>query len=220
MKAALLACLLLASPLAMAQPSSSTASVGQLVEAVWRVQTFNFVFGGYTTAYSCNSLGSRVRAVLTSIGVLDSLRVRMVDCTDLAGGARMQITLASPIEATPENVRALTTHDTRDELVARLRNEQLDTEADLERFQATWKKVSLNRAVRPRLEAGDCELIRQLRRDVLPRLAVQVVREDLHCSVGSLGRYTPPKLTVTALIADAQAKTSAPEVVAALPVAE
>jgi hypothetical protein len=208
MKTALLACLTLASlasPLALAQPSQSlqpSSRVGQLVEAVWKVQSFNFVFGGYTTSYSCNSLGRRVHSVLTSIGVLDSLRVYMVDCTDLAGGARMRITLASPVEATPENVRALTTHDTRDVLVAKLRNEQLDTAADLERFPATWTQVSLNRTVRPRLEAGDCELIRQLRRDVLPRLSVQVTREDLHCSVGSLGRFTPPKLTVTALIAD------------------
>jgi hypothetical protein len=207
MKSALLTCLLcvsLTAPPVLAQPSPDE---GRRVDAVWKVQSFDFVFGGYTTTYSCNALARRVRSVLTSVGV-DSLRVSMLDCADLNGGARMQLTLASPVEATPGNVRALTTHDTRDVLIAKLRNEQLDTEADIERFAAMWTSVSMARVVRPRLEAGDCELLRQLRRDVLPRLSVQIVREDLHCSSGGFVRFTPPRLTVTALIAQAPDKTA------------
>lgn len=220
MKAALLACLFcasLAAPLAMAQPTEPPSRVGDLVEAVWKVQSFNFVFGGYTTSYSCSSLARRVRNVLMSVGVPSSLRVLMLDCTDLTGGARMRITLASPVEATRENVRALTTHDSRDELIAKLRNQPLDTEADLERFAATWTRVSLSKQVRPRLEAGDCELVRQIRREVLPRLAVHVLREDLHCTSGGYVRFTPPRLTVAALIAEEEATTSAPVVAAVLP---
>jgi hypothetical protein len=227
MKSAFLAavlCALLAAPLAMAHPTEPSSNRAPPVEAVWKVQTFNFVFGGYTTTYSCNTLARRVRNVLMRVGVTNSLSISMLDCTDLSGGARMRITLVSPVEATPENVRALTTHDSRDELVARLRNETLETPADLERFAAAWTRVSLSKTVRPRLEPGDCELVRQIRRDVLPRLSVRVLREDLHCSSGGFVRFTPPRLTVWALIATpteaTSAMTSAPVVAAVLPATE
>jgi hypothetical protein len=217
-------CASIAAPAAMARSAESAREPAQLVEAVWKVQSFNFVFGGYTTTYSCNTLARRVRNVLMSVGVPDSITISMLDCADLNGGARMQITLASPVEATPENVRALTSHDSRDELIAKLRNEPLETAADLKRFAASWTEVSLSKAVKPRLEPGDCELVRQIRRDVLPRLSVRVLREDLNCTNGGFVRFTPPRLTVSALlpvpVEARSAMTSAQVVAAVLPARE
>jgi hypothetical protein len=42
--------------------------------------------------------------------------------------------------------------------------------------------------------------VKQLRRDVFPRMSIRIVREDLRCSVafGNIGR---PQLSVAALVA-------------------
>ena len=51
-----------------------------------------------------------------------------------------------------------------------------------------------------RLTAGDCELVHQLRKQVLPKLSVQVLNEPTRCTpVLSRGRGMAPKMKVRAL---------------------
>jgi hypothetical protein len=173
---------------------------GATVEAVWRVQSLDFAYRGYSTAYSCSSLRERVRAILQTLGARDTMTVTTWACSDPSYSARVQITLASPVEATPENVEALTTYDSKTELIARVRKEQLDTAADIERFPAVWKTISLAREPGLDLSPGDCELVQQLRRDVLPRLSIRVLRDNLHCS-NAFGNVGKPRLSVAALVA-------------------
>ena len=113
---------------------------------------------------------------------------------------RMDITLESPVEATPENIRLLTTRDSTRELVARVRNEQLSSAADVHRFPATWTTVSMSRDRQLKLGPSDCELVDQLRRDVLLRMAIRVEYDRLRCSAvfGNIGQ---PQLRVAALVA-------------------
>jgi hypothetical protein len=175
-------------------------NTADIVDAVWKVQSLDFAYRGFSTAYSCSGLRDRVRAILQTVGARDTLVVRTWNCADPSYSARVQITLASPVEATAENIKALTTHDSKAQLIARVRNEQLDTAADLERFPAVWKTISLNRDRELDLAPGDCELVQQLRRDVLPRMAVRIVRDNLHCSSG-FGTIGRPRLSVSALVA-------------------
>jgi len=170
------------------------------VEAVWRVQSLDFAYRGYTTAYSCSSLRERLRTILRTVGARHTLTIRTWDCADPSFSARVQITLASPVEATPQNVRALTTYDSKTELIARVRNERLDTADDIERFPAVWKTISFAREKGLNLAPGDCELVEQLQRDVFPRLSIRVVRDNLHCSSG-FGNVGRPQLSVAALVA-------------------
>ena len=76
----------------------------QIVEAVWKVQSLSFAYSGYATVYSCNALLDKVSEILQSLGARDTLRIRSVGCTDMVTHGRMEITLESPVEATPENI--------------------------------------------------------------------------------------------------------------------
>jgi hypothetical protein len=50
------------------------------------------------------------------------------------------------------------------------------------------------------LEPGDCELIDELRRKVLPRLAIRIVKDNTHCTPQQL-TIGQPQLEVEALMA-------------------
>ena len=168
--------------------------------AVWQVQVLNFVYRGYSTLYTCAGLREKLRDILQSLGARGDLQLGSYNCEGGSSVARFQIKLASPIEATPRNVHALTTYDSRDELIARARGEVLPTAQDLPRFKAEWKTVSFARNRRMRLAPGDCDLVQQLRQQILPRMSVHVVNDDLRCSRAFVN-YGAPRLTVAALVA-------------------
>ena len=172
----------------------------QIVEAVWKVQSLSFAYSGYATMYSCDALLDKVRAILQIVGARDTMRIRSWGCTDMVTHGRMEITLESPVEATPENIRALTTYDGADELIARVRHERLATAEDLHRFPAAWKTISMSRDRQLKLGPSDCELVDQLRRDVLPRMAIRVEYDRLRCSA-VFGNFGQPQLRVAALVA-------------------
>jgi len=187
------AALLLAGSVAHAQ------SDGPVVEAVWKPQRINFVYRGYSTLYSCSGLQAKLEKILTTVGARDdSVELRAYSCDDQLSTARFEIALASPVEATPENVQELTTYDERDELAARVRGERLPSAEDLQRFPAVWKTISFARSRNLKLEPGDCELVLQLRRQILQRMSVQIVSDRVQCS--EFGNISRPRLTVSALV--------------------
>jgi hypothetical protein len=169
-----------------------------VVEAVWKPQRINFVYRGYSTLYSCGGLQDKLEKILTTVGAREQIQLRAYSCDEAQSIARFQIALTSPVEATPENIEELTSYDTHDELVARLRGERLATAEDVQRFPAEWRTISFSRSREMKLAPGDCELVEQLRRHVLPRMSVQIVTDRVHCSdFGNIGK---PQLTVSALV--------------------
>ena len=143
---------------------------------------------------------TKCASILQILGARETLQIRSWGCTDMVTHGRMDITLESPVEATPENIQALTTYDSTQELVARMRNEHLDSAEDVQRFPATWKTVSMSRERQLKLGPSDCELVEQLSRDVLPRMSIRVEHDRLRCSAvfGNIGQ---PQLRVAALVA-------------------
>jgi hypothetical protein len=109
------------------------------------------------------------------------------------------VTLAVPVEATAENLAAATDYDTRDELIARLRHEQLPSANDIERFRASWRTVALTRSPPLSLGPTDCDLLRGMRDQVFPRMRVRVVSSGLNCGNGSDTRIQP-RIHVNALM--------------------
>ena len=183
-----------------ARAQSPVDASSETIDAVWKVQSVNFNYGGMSTSYSCGSLRKRVRAILMRMGAHESIEVKTVSCYDLSEFAQVQITMATPVEATAENVQALTQYDSKDELIARVRGEALGSAADVQRFPASWERIALSQDRKLRLAPGDCELVEQLRQQVLPLMSVQVVENRLRCS-RAFGNYTRPQLTVAALTA-------------------
>jgi hypothetical protein len=179
-----------------------TASASEAsIEAVWKPQRATFSFVSPTTFYSCGELENRLRSVLIVLGAHEEMVVDRSQCSR-DGGMRLHITFMSPIEATSENVRALTTLATEEHLIARLKGIELPAAEDLRRFPAEWQSVSISNDRRLRLRASDCELIEQIRRQLLSHLALRNVSRRLVCSHGNFAR--PPPLTMSALVASAQ----------------
>jgi len=169
------------------------------IQAVWKPQEITFYYQSFTTYYSCESLESKLEQILRQVGAQAEVRVRSVDCG--RGPARLpraEIRLIAPVEATPEALAELKKGQSVRELVARVSGRR-DVVANLEKpFLARWERVTVGRG-RGGLEAGDCELLEQVRRQILPKLAVRVIEDNTPCPPNSPG-LTRPSLVVEALI--------------------
>src|SRR6187431_3478793 len=94
--------------LAAGVANAQSAADESVVEAVWKPQRMNFVYRGYSTLYSCRSLRDKLEKILTTVGARGGIQLQAYSCDDELSTARFQIVLASPVEATQENLEALT----------------------------------------------------------------------------------------------------------------
>ncbi|HEY5756498.1 MAG TPA: hypothetical protein VIU34_11790 [Steroidobacter sp.] len=186
--------------LALAPAAVLANPTDEEVTAVWKAQQMNFEYRGYSTTYSYRSLQDKLEIILRTVGARENVRLQSYVCDEHLGIARFQISMQSPVLASEENVRELTTHDSKDELVARVNGERLPGAADLERFPAVWKEVSFARDRYMRLERGDCELVQQLRAQILPRMSVRIVKDRTNSCSSAFGNIGSPRLTVSALV--------------------
>lgn len=170
------------------------------IDAIWLPQVVSFTYQADNMFYSCANLWEKVTGILVHLGARRTAPVQRISCNDFAHTVRLQIALESPVEATPASLLAMTDYDSEDMLVARLRGKQLPSAGDIPHFPATWTTLSLRNA-EMQLTAGDCELVHQLRKQVLPKLSVQVLDEPARCTpVLSRARGgMPPKIKVRAL---------------------
>jgi hypothetical protein len=169
------------------------------VQAIWKEQEFSFYFQSQTTFYSCSSLEAKLERILKALGTQPNVRVRSIDCQ--RGPVRMPrvtVTVRAPIEATPAAIAERDKDKSKRELAARVRGESEDPTA-LAPFPAQWKRVSLSRGA-VNLEPGDCELIDEVRRKVLPKLAARLVENGTQCTPGQVS-MSQPQLEVEALVA-------------------
>ena len=170
------------------------------VQAIWKNQEFAFFYQSQTTFYSCSSLEAKLVRLLKVLGAQKpSVKVRSVDCqSGPVRTPRVFVNITAPVEATAEAIAERDKGKSKRELAARVRGEKEDPEA-LAPFPAQWKLVSLSRGAVD-LEPGDCELIDELRRKVLPKLAIRIVKDGTHCMPQQL-TLGQPQLEVQALVA-------------------
>jgi len=177
------------------------ADQAPVVQAIRKQQEINFHFQSFSTFYSCSALEGKIESILAELGAQAKVRVRDFGCpSSIARMPRVIIQVSSAIEATPE---ALAEHEkgrsTR-ELAARVRGERPEESGEMAQFPAAWQEITVG-GVRSGLEAGDCELLRELRRKVLPKLAIRVIEDDTtHCASGQLAMRRP-RLQVESLVA-------------------
>jgi hypothetical protein len=192
------ALVVIASALLGAIPAQARDEVAG-IEAIWLRQVVSFVYRADSTTYSCSALRQKVAGMLSFVGARNARGFGGVRCDDFASTVSMQIAIESPVEATAENLLAITDYDTKHELVARVRGEQLAAADQISRFPAAWTTLSL-RESGMQLTAADCELVHQLRRQVFPKLSVQIVQEPARC-VPTLARSSRmPAMKVRALL--------------------
>ena len=172
------------------------------VQAIWKAQELTFYYQSFTTFYSCSSLETKVKRVLVAVGASKDMKIRTRGCTmrhEIAKMPYVEITLLSPVEATPEELAELDQTRSHRELVARVRGDSKQAELAETQFPAHWKRVSLSRG-KLNLEPGDCELIEQLQKKVFPKLAVRTVDDQVECAPNQIS-LTQPRLVVDVLSA-------------------
>jgi hypothetical protein len=187
--------------LALAEPSPVGQPVEEPVQAIWKKQEISFYFHSFTTFYSCSGLESKLERIMRALGVHAQVRVRSADCpSSVARMPRVVMRITGAVEATPDALAERDKNKSVRELAERVRGRGKSTDPldSLEQFPAQWRRVALNRG-RLNLEPGDCELIEELQRKVLPKLAVRVVDDDLRCSPHQL-TLGQPRLEVDALM--------------------
>jgi hypothetical protein len=169
------------------------------VAAVWQPQIVKFEYRAGNTLYTCHSLQRKIERILLQVGARERARFRRFYCGELSHTVSAEIAVMTPVEATDENLRRLTDYDSREILVARVQGQRLPRAADLQVFSAAWKRMTLPGM---RLRHGDCDLLQQLRQQVLPKLSVRIVSSNLEQCSTVLGKGVAPHLVVQALIAE------------------
>jgi hypothetical protein len=193
-----------------AQPAAADASAADSsappaafppgsVKAIWKTQKIDFHYQSFTTFYACNSLEDRIEGLLKAMGARAKVRVRSPECpTRIATMPRVLIDVTSPVEATPAALAEQAKGKGTRELAARVQGKHPEEMQGEDPFAAQWQRLSLSRG-KLDLEPGDCELIDELRRKVLPKLAVRIVDNGVQCTPHQLS-LGQPRLEVEALV--------------------
>jgi hypothetical protein len=143
-----------------ANPQSQPSEGSGRDSAVWASRELNFAYQGFTTQYSCDGLQERMRDVLLKLGARPDLRVRGYGCTRLAGpdplaGVSIEMHVLQP--AGKRGGPAVPVHWQRVDLLTGLY--ELD----------------------PVDAAADCELIGQIKQQILPLFATRNVEYSATC---------------------------------------
>jgi hypothetical protein len=133
------------------------------VEAQWEVYQIRFTYNGEFTYYSCDGIERKVRRLLNLLGARNDARVE----TECFSGNNLRTRGAQRIH--------------RMNLAFALPVPAEKTDFSKERFPAEWQEVSMGGSLSRKLDGGDCELLSQFQRYVVPRLLLQQLNPNLSC---------------------------------------
>ena len=152
---------------AWADPQSGAAAAGQsvaILPAAWTPKELQFTYQTrFTTKYSCDGLRDRMRKLLINLGAREDIRVYSFGCVQPAGpdvfpGVRVKMSVLEPA------------HEW----------------AIGQTVPARWKHVDLL-ADRDAVSASaDCELIQQIKQQVLPLFATRNLDYSARCEKNHL----------------------------------
>ena len=117
--------------------------------AVWTQKEFNFTYQGFTTQYSCDGLADKVREILLTFGARKDLKVNRWGCAGRSGvpdpfpGVAVKMSVLVPASAATA----------------------LSGEPPV---ASHWQSVKLRLDRSPLSEAGECELVEQVKQKILP----------------------------------------------------
>ena len=124
--------------------------------AMWVPKELKFVYQGFTTTYTCDALREKVKGYLLELGARPDLEVRAYGCTqptrpDPFAGVSIRMSVLQPAASSASEI------------------------------PAHWKEVDLTANRDPARAAGECELIDQIGRKLLPLFATRDVERGSPC---------------------------------------
>jgi hypothetical protein len=155
------ACLGVPGLAAAADDTAQAAPAADTELAVWTPKEVQFTYMGFTTHYTCDGLRDTIKEMLLQLGARkDDLKVREQPCAGNPDrpnpfpGVKIQMSVLQPAPATPS--------------------------ADTPVVKAQWKSVKLPYRENGINAAGQCELLEQFNRSILPLFTTRNV--DLRAS--------------------------------------
>lgn len=182
----------LASPAWAAETAPAPSSEPQ--SAVWTEKELSFVYQGFTTHYSCDGLRDKVRSVLLDLGAeKKGLKVMEMGCSRPSGGP-------DPFPGVRVKMRVLQPADSPDAAKA----------ADPTPVAAHWKPVDLKLRDNFTTDSGECELVEQIRHNIVPLFAARNVDLQTTC-IPHQATASRPTLKMEVLVADDVKQQAAPQ---------
>ena len=135
------------------------------VAAVWAPKELRFTFMGFTAKYSCDGLQDRIRSVLLKLGARPDLHVSQGPCAAPLGtptpfpSVNIKMNVLEPASAAPP----------------------VNGGAPPQVVAAHWKRVDLTGSGDAVKEAGDCEVIEQIRQSILPQFTTRNIDYKSTC---------------------------------------
>ena len=135
------------------------------VDGVWQTHEYRFVSMGFTSHYSCDGLATALKALLKASGARPGYSVTE-SCAEPAGR--------------PDAIARATMH------FQTLRSNAppaagASAAANPEAGQGVWREVALKGHQPRELDGGDCELVEQFAREVLPMFETKDVDNHMSC---------------------------------------
>ena len=141
------------------------APAGEPQSAVWTEKELTFVYQGFTTHYSCDGLRDKVRGVLLDLGAeKKGLKVMELGCSSPTGrpdpfpGVRVKMRVLQPV-GSPDAAKA----------------------ADPTPVAAHWRPLDLKLRDNFTTGSGECELVEQIRHNIVPLFATRNVDLQTTC---------------------------------------
>jgi hypothetical protein len=177
---------------ALAEPPAegNPAQTSPPTWAVWTPKELRFVYMGFTSHYSCDGLADKMRVILLQLGARPDLKIRAMPCSGSLGkptefpGVTVNMQVLTPWDATSAN-------------------------ATVTPVPAHWRLVELSTDRDPLREAGDCELVEQVKAHVLPLFTARNIDYRSTCVPHQL-QIGGTVLKAELLIADEQPAAAKP----------
>jgi hypothetical protein len=149
------------------KPAVPLQTVGNPVPAVWKERHIDFFYMGRTARYSCDGLRDKVRAMLLDLGARRDVKIAEIGCED---DNRVYVNSAGPSLNIVFSVPALP-----DAAAKPLR------QGDLAATDARFEAFTIASDAFRNMGIGDCELVEEFARQILPKLVTRDLKQDITC---------------------------------------
>jgi hypothetical protein len=152
------------------RPADAQNGAGIPIAAVWKEQHLNFFYMGRTSRYSCEGLRDKVRAMLLDLGARRDIRITALGCEGEEAAARARPGSSGPslniVMSTPAlpGASAKPLHP-----------------GDSAAVYARFEPFTITSDAFRNMGIADCELVEEFSRQILPKLAARVVKQDITC---------------------------------------
>jgi hypothetical protein len=150
------------------------------VQAVWKPEKITISYLSRTTYYSCDALETKMKRIVDQLGLVGEVRVGAANCAQgVVSMPNIHIEALVPAEASPAVLADLKKDESYRALVDRVnKSREQKVEAGTQ-FPAQWRDVQVGKGLD--LTGSDCDLLREVQRQLLPKLAVKIKPTNRTC---------------------------------------